>query len=90
MEQHNGHFNNSSFRDSYSIDGSSLIALSVEPAKELMLAMSYNNVAAPKLLLNSWRVETKSLLNNIVEISDCLSCFIQGISLHTFMVKTMA
>ena len=53
MEQHNGHFNNSSFRDSYSIDGSSLIALSVEPAKELMLAMIYNNVAAPNSYLTA-------------------------------------
>ena len=83
MEQHNRHFNNSSFRDSYSIDGSSLITLSVKSAEELMLAMIYTNVAVPKLLLNTWRVETKRLLNNIVEISDCLSCFIQRISLHT-------
>ena len=90
MEQYNGHFNNSSFRDSHSIDGSSLIALSVEPANKLMLAMTYNNVAAPKLLLNTWRVETKRLLNNVVEISDCLSCFIQRISLHIYMEKIMS
>ena len=54
MEQHNGHFNNSSFRDSYSIDGSSLIAFSLKPAEECkisVIAMIYNNVAAPNSYL---------------------------------------